>query len=74
MSIAGRSWQPMNKLLLGDMNNNKRYNRPSQLQVNVTRTMAILEYVQWYYVCNKAKNGLSAVAKLVVNEFSSHYF
>lgn len=26
------------------MNINKRYNRPFQLQVNVTRTMAILRY------------------------------
>jgi len=32
------------KLLLGAMNNKKRYNRPLQLQVNVTRTMAILRY------------------------------
>ena len=34
----------MNKLLFGAMNINKRYNRPFQLQVNVTRTMAILRY------------------------------
>jgi len=26
------------------MNNKKRYNRPFQLQVNVSRTMAILRY------------------------------
>ena len=38
--------QPMNKLLLDAMNINKRYNRPFQLQVNVTRTMAILRYVK----------------------------
>ena len=36
--------QPMNKLLLDAMNINKRYNRPFQLQVNVTRTMAILRH------------------------------
>ena len=35
----------MNKLLLGAMNNNKRYNRPFQLQVNVPRTIGILRDV-----------------------------
>ena len=32
----------MNKVLLGAMNNNKRYNRPFQPQVNVPRTIGIL--------------------------------
>ena len=35
----------MNKLLLGAMNNNKRHNRPFQLQVNVPRTIGILRDV-----------------------------
>jgi len=34
----------MKKLLLGAMNNKKSNDRPFQLQVNVTRTMAILRY------------------------------
>ena len=32
----------MNKLLLGAMNNNRRYNRPFQLQVNVPSSIGIL--------------------------------
>ena len=32
----------MNKLLLGAMNNNMRYNRPFQMRVNVPRTIDIL--------------------------------
>ena len=43
------------------MNNNKRYNRPFQLEVNVARTMVIL-----HYGYNITKNGARCLHKVCV--------
>ena len=57
----------MNKFLFGAMNINKRYNRPFQLQVNVTRTMAILRYGKISSILNKYCKDLNV--KIIFSPF-----